>query len=111
VCVSQAKLIKKLIGQKEGLKSLSINVVGRLAIVKHIPSKLPLKVILDTLNDAQLGVSVQGTTGEEEGNDEDDTPWGEYARTGGSVLFFIVAMVTSLFVDEPAGTVTHRSSL
>ena len=43
MCVRQAKLIKKLIGHKEGLKSLSVNVVGRLAIVKHDPAKLPLQ--------------------------------------------------------------------
>ena len=92
-------MIRKLIGGKAGLKSLSINVVGRLAIVKHVPEQLPLKVILDTLNDAQLGVSVQGTTGENEGDAEDDGHLVEYARAGGSVLFFVAALVTSLFEE------------
>jgi len=97
---SQAKLIKKLIGGKPGLKSLSINVVGRLAIVKHVPAQLPLEVILDTLNDAQLGVSVQGTAGENEGDGEEDSPIAEYARTGGSVLFFVAALLTSAFEPD-----------
>ena len=59
-------------------------------------------MILDTLNDAQLGVSVQGTTGEGETDPEDETrQYWEYGRTGGSVLFFLAAMVADCVSPTP----------
>jgi len=105
-CDLEAKLIKKLIGHHPGLQSLRINTVGRLAVVKHDPHKLSIEEILVTLNAAQLGVSVQGTSGEDESDRDDGMPLVEMVRTVGSCLFFLAAITASLIEED-----THHSDV
>ena len=57
-CGQEADLIKSALEPVDGVLSLSVNVIGRTAVVRHNPVLLPRGELLKVLNGLHLGVSI-----------------------------------------------------
>lgn len=68
-CGQEATLAKQILDNVDGVQSVAVNVVGRMAYVKHNTDIISSSTIVDKLNTAKLGASVT-TSGIEEESDE-----------------------------------------
>ena len=57
-CGQEADLIKSALEPVDGILSLSVNIIGRTAVVRHNPVLLPRGELLKILNGLHLGVSI-----------------------------------------------------
>lgn len=71
-CIQEEILIKSLLDGVKGVEGVSVNVVGKYAIIKHCPISCcaPTESIMALLNDNRLGVSVRDTSGDDDEEDE-----------------------------------------
>merc|ERR1712166_43177 len=65
-CPSEVPLIERLLKPLAGVKSVQVNVTGRLTIVVHDSSLTPAAVLVNELNGADLGASIQQGEGASE---------------------------------------------
>jgi Zn2+/Cd2+-exporting ATPase len=93
-CAGEERIIRSTLADICGIEEISINIIGRYAIIKHCSFNCcaPAEKIANLLNDQQLGASIQ------EANDNDihipDGPrYGHIAHGFIVALIFIAAMI------------------
>lgn len=95
-CSGEERIIRTTLDTMTGIEDVSINVIGRYAVIKHcnISCCAPAEKIVELLNDKQLGASIQEThTNEDE---KDDDP--EYANIAHAIIV-ILLFISATFVD------------
>jgi Zn2+/Cd2+-exporting ATPase len=98
-CAGEESLIRSCIEGLHGVRAVSVNVVGRYAIVKHCPVDCcaPTSKLLGLLNDQRLGASVQ---------EANDSPDDDNAEAYVDVLYLAYwLLLLSLFI---AGVISMR---
>ena len=57
-CGKEAMLVKNTLQDLNGIVSVNVNVIGRIAYIKHIPSSITVSEIIEMLNKLHLGISL-----------------------------------------------------
>ena len=88
-CAGEEKIIHRVLGEMSDVEDLSVNVIGRYAVLKHCPFECcaPVGSILHALNNEHLGASVQ----EHYDNDND------VAEESVNILLVLHAIITTVF--------------
>ena len=73
-CALEGKLVKDTLEPLDGVASVSVNVVGRVAYVRHVAEKISAAEIVNVLNDMHLGVSIMETGARGKNDQESGLP-------------------------------------
>lgn len=57
-CGKEAQLVKNTLNDMSGIISVNVNLIGRIAYVKHDPSRITVATIIEKLNALHLGISL-----------------------------------------------------
>jgi cation transport ATPase len=89
-CAGEERVVREVLSEFSGIESISVNVIGRSAVVKHcsLPCCAPASVIVDNLNQRELGVSIQESL-EEELTDNNEIP---------KIMIVHAVMTTAVFI-------------
>jgi Zn2+/Cd2+-exporting ATPase len=96
-CSGEERIIRSVLQDISGIEEISINVIGRYAVIKHcnVQCCAPIERIVHLLNEKQLGASVQeANTNEDEKNDEPE--WASIAHGVVVILLFLSAAIFDL---------------
>jgi Cd2+/Zn2+-exporting ATPase len=90
-CAGEERIILAALTDMNGIESVSVNIIGRYALVKHCPVACcaPSSSIIDTLNLQRLGASIQEAASEGDDEEAEKFDW---------FRFFHVFIVFSLLI-------------
>lgn len=73
-CAMESTLVQESLEPLEGVKSIAVNVIGRVVYVRHDPEVTSATELVDTLNRNHLGASVMETGSQEHDEDNKSLP-------------------------------------
>ena len=73
-CAMESTLVQESLEPLEGVKSIAVNVIGRVVYVRHDPEVTSATELVDTLNRSHLGASVMETGSQEHDEDNKSLP-------------------------------------
>jgi Cd2+/Zn2+-exporting ATPase len=94
-CAGEERIIRRVIGDMNHIEELSVNVIGRYAVMKHcsIECCAPASTIVDNLNKERLGASIQEHYDAAEEEQEEKISWVVLLHAVGTTVFFIVCSI------------------
>ena len=102
-CAGEERIIRSSLEEIIGIEDISINIIGRYAIIKHcgVSCCAPAEKIANILNNKQLGASIQEANADEV--IEPDNPKYFHILHGLIVLlFFIIAIIIDGTISNPS---------
>jgi Cd2+/Zn2+-exporting ATPase len=109
-CAGEERIIMSSLQPVRGISSVSVNIIGRYAIVKHCPVQCcaPSDKIVTLLNDKKLGASIQ----ENNGPDDDETVEGflDYKKLLNLIIvwsFFIAGLISQKILQPNISITDH----
>lgn len=96
-CSGEEKIVRYILQDLHGIEDVSINIIGRYAVVKHcnMTCCAPADHIVTLLNEKQLGASIQEAHTDDD-NHHDDPEYVNIAHALIVILLFLIAMLIDL---------------
>ena len=98
-CGKEAVMLKQELEPRSGIESVSVNIVGRLAFIRHKPDIISASDIVSVLNKLHLGVSVM-ETGHNDDNDLMESIYIKKVMLKGAMMVILLIMFIVLIIGH-----------